>query len=56
MKARLWIVLLSAIAMCGCAGLNVQWTATASYNTQALTYSVLQPGAKDAQKEVPAPQ
>lgn len=47
------IVVLVLLVLPGCAGLNVQWTATASYNSQALTYSVLQPGAKDAEKEAP---
>lgn len=29
----------------GCAGLNVSWVATATYNTPASTQAVLNPGA-----------
>lgn len=47
------IILVLAVLVSGCAGLNVQWAATASYNSQALTYSVLQPGAQAAEKEAP---
>lgn len=42
--------LLALAMLAGCAGLNVQWAASISYNTQALTYSVMQPGKTDEQK------
>ena len=40
----LWIVALAAL-LAGCAGLNVQWAATATYNTPATTQATLTPGA-----------
>lgn len=33
------------LLLSGCAGLNVQWTATATYNTPAVTTTTMNPGA-----------
>ena len=35
----------AVVALSGCAGLNVQWTATATYNTPAVTTATMNPGA-----------
>ena len=40
------IALLLAIFLPGCASLNVAWVFTASYNTHAVTGTVMNPGAK----------
>ncbi|MCX7179445.1 MAG: hypothetical protein NTX56_11975 [Proteobacteria bacterium] len=34
-----------AIVLAGCSGLNVQWAATATYNTPASTQTTMNPGA-----------
>ena len=41
--------LLAIFMLAGCAGLNVQWTAVATYNTPAVTTATMTPG-KEAQK------
>ena len=43
-------LLLAIFLLAGCAGLNVQWALTATYNTQAVTGTVMNPGAKEAEK------
>jgi len=40
----------AALALGGCAGLNVQWAATATYNTPASTTATMTPGAATAVK------
>jgi LPS O-antigen subunit length determinant protein (WzzB/FepE family) len=40
------VTILAAVLLSGCAGLSVSWVATATYNTQAVTTSVMTPGAK----------
>jgi len=40
----------AALLMGGCAGLNVQWAATATYNTPASTTATMTPGAATAVK------
>jgi hypothetical protein len=40
------VTILAAVLLSGCAGLNVSWVATASYNTPAVTSATLTPGAK----------
>ena len=39
-------VLLACVLLTACAGLNVSWVATASYNTPATTTSTMTPGAE----------
>jgi len=46
---RIICMLLLATALTGCAGLNVSWVATASYNTPAITTATLTPGAEKPQ-------
>ena len=38
------LLLVALALLAGCAGLNVQWVATASYNSPASTQAVLTPG------------
>jgi hypothetical protein len=40
------VTILAAVLLSGCAGLNVQWAATATYNTPATTITTMTPGAK----------
>ena len=40
------LMLTAALLLSGCAGLNVTWVATASYNTPAVTQSVMMPGVE----------
>lgn len=39
-----FIVAILVPLLAGCAGLNVQWAATATYNTPATTTSTMTPG------------
>jgi hypothetical protein len=39
------VATLVALALAGCSGLNVSWVATATYNSQAVTQSIIVPGA-----------
>ncbi len=39
------IAVILASFMTGCSGLNVQWAATATYNTPASTQTTMNPGA-----------
>ena len=43
---HLAIVLLIVVSLSGCAGLNVSWVATASYNTPATTSATMTPGVE----------
>ncbi len=36
--------ILVTLVLAGCAGLNVQWAATATYNTPATTSAIMTPG------------
>jgi hypothetical protein len=40
------VTILAAVLLSGCAGLNVQWAATMTYNTPAVTAVTMTPGAK----------
>jgi len=46
-------MLTAAAMLSGCSGLHVNWVATASYNTPAVTQSVMMPGVEttEATKE-----
>jgi len=46
-------IALLASMLAGCSGLNVAWTATATYNTPATTTATMTPGQKE--KEVIKP-
>jgi LPS O-antigen subunit length determinant protein (WzzB/FepE family) len=40
------VTVLAAVLLSGCAGLNVSFVATATYNTPATTTATMTPGAK----------
>jgi hypothetical protein len=61
-RAHPFFLLAIALALSGCAGLNVQWVATASYNTPTVTAVTMNPGmipgaaaVAAAQKQAVAP-
>ncbi len=41
---RRGVALAAVLALQGCAGLNVQWAMSASYNTEATTTATMTPG------------
>ena len=41
---KIILATMAALVLSGCAGLNVSWVATASYNTPATTSAILTPG------------
>lgn len=41
---KYYMLLLITLLVSGCAGLNVQWAATATYNTPAVTQATMNPG------------
>ena len=45
MTMRTLITMFLLAFLTGCAGLNVSWVATATYNTPASTQAILNPGA-----------
>ena len=47
-KSELILALMAIMSMPGCAGLNVSWVATATYNTPASTQATLTPGSIQA--------
>ncbi len=45
MIMRILIAVMLGVILTGCSGLNVQWAATATYNTPASTQTTMNPGA-----------
>lgn len=52
-KTPIALAVLAAAGLSGCAGLNVSWVATASYNTPASTIATMTPGGQPAAATVP---
>lgn len=47
------ILAVFVLLLAGCAGLNVQWAATATYNTPAITTATMKPGEPIVVKPAP---
>jgi len=52
-KMKSLTIALLASTLAGCSGLNVAWTATATYNTPATTTTTMTPGQKEKQAVKP---